>query len=449
MTDAPKYVVTDSSDLPEVVHHSSPEVVQENYPECIDSTLPEAVPTPALDNKEIASPPKEPTICGLRRKTFWIVFVVVLAIIVAAAVGGGVGGALANKKSDDSTSTSGSSSSSSDSSSSSGDASSTSSATTLLPNTRLSSINFTDSDGTENYHVFYQLTSKAIYQSAWNSSARTWEAFEVLSDTDNIKNNTPISAALYWHSSSRRDFHIQYLDPSNGIRGLISNNKPYGPFDSSGINGRYTAGPSSGLASYGRACQDCYNANVVVWQDAKAKLQVAVNSPWTQQQLPPSTPSAVNGTRMALGPAFAAGGTKYLTWYVNGEDTGNLTQLLWDGKNWFNSTLPAQLGADAAIAAFAYGYNGTADFSMQAVTSKQNGDGVGLTAWDAAEETWAEGVDGSSGATGLEIIAAGSDLAANYGGRVYGFVGNGSLGEWLWSQEGGYTFNGWVNTTIP
>lgn len=36
-------------------------------------------------------------ICGLARRTFWIVFVVVAIVVVAAAVGGGVGGSIAAK----------------------------------------------------------------------------------------------------------------------------------------------------------------------------------------------------------------------------------------------------------------------------------------------------------------------------------------------------------------
>jgi hypothetical protein len=40
------------------------------------------------------------TFCGLRRRTFWMVFgIVVGVIVIAAAVGGGVGGSLASKKS--------------------------------------------------------------------------------------------------------------------------------------------------------------------------------------------------------------------------------------------------------------------------------------------------------------------------------------------------------------
>lgn len=38
-------------------------------------------------------------ICGLRRKTFWIVLAIATVVVIAAAVGGGVGGALSNRSS--------------------------------------------------------------------------------------------------------------------------------------------------------------------------------------------------------------------------------------------------------------------------------------------------------------------------------------------------------------
>ncbi|KAF2177865.1 hypothetical protein K469DRAFT_719336 [Zopfia rhizophila CBS 207.26] len=40
------------------------------------------------------------TICGLKRKTFWIVAAIVTLLVIGAAVGGGVGGALSQKNSD-------------------------------------------------------------------------------------------------------------------------------------------------------------------------------------------------------------------------------------------------------------------------------------------------------------------------------------------------------------
>lgn len=45
--------------------------------------------------KSVTDAPR--TICGFRRRYFWIAVVVVAVVVIAAAVGGGVGGSLANK----------------------------------------------------------------------------------------------------------------------------------------------------------------------------------------------------------------------------------------------------------------------------------------------------------------------------------------------------------------
>lgn len=67
--------------------------------------VPETPMTPAkskMMDDEIPLPP-EPTprrICGLRRRTFWILFMVVLAVIIAAAIVGGVVGGMKHSSSD-------------------------------------------------------------------------------------------------------------------------------------------------------------------------------------------------------------------------------------------------------------------------------------------------------------------------------------------------------------
>lgn len=41
--------------------------------------------------------PKRASICGLRKRTFWILLVIAIIVVLGAGIGGGVGGALANK----------------------------------------------------------------------------------------------------------------------------------------------------------------------------------------------------------------------------------------------------------------------------------------------------------------------------------------------------------------
>ncbi len=71
--------------------------------------VPETPMTPAkskMMDDEIPLPP-EPTprkICGLRRRTFWILFMALLAVIIAAAIVGGVVGGMKHSSSDTSAS---------------------------------------------------------------------------------------------------------------------------------------------------------------------------------------------------------------------------------------------------------------------------------------------------------------------------------------------------------
>lgn len=110
--------------------HSDLEVVAPNdthkyaYQAPTDNS-PEAVPSAGTDTNKIAYESTEyeqaapQTICGLRKRTFWILLGVAL-VIVAAAVGGGVGGALASKSSSESSKSPSDSNSNSNSDSTSG-----------------------------------------------------------------------------------------------------------------------------------------------------------------------------------------------------------------------------------------------------------------------------------------------------------------------------------------
>lgn len=68
----------------------------EHYSKPVESTQP-PVPYPKDDTViEEHSAGRDGRICGLARRTFWILLVVAI-VIVAAAVGGGVGGSIAAK----------------------------------------------------------------------------------------------------------------------------------------------------------------------------------------------------------------------------------------------------------------------------------------------------------------------------------------------------------------
>lgn len=138
-----------------------------------------------------------PTICGLRKRNFWIIAAILILIVIGAAVGGGVGATLSSKDS-----------SSSDDSSLSGN-SSLRARTSFLPNTNLAAVNYTK-DNITWHRVFFQTSEDGIYQSAWNSSGKTWTVSAVelkdsdISRSELFKTPTPIAASFYACSSNVR-----------------------------------------------------------------------------------------------------------------------------------------------------------------------------------------------------------------------------------------------------
>lgn len=154
--------------------------------------LPEAVPPSGEDGGR--SNTSRSRICGMRKSTFWILSAIILLLVIGAAVGGGVGGSLASSNNDTPNAANSSNSS-------------TSTTTSFLPNTNLAAVNFTQ-NSVEHHLVFFQTPGDGIYQSAWNSSGKTWAVSPVnikdstISRSELFKTPTPMSASYYACSSN-------------------------------------------------------------------------------------------------------------------------------------------------------------------------------------------------------------------------------------------------------
>lgn len=162
--------------------------------------------SPRVKTEEVEDK-KGGTVCGMRRRVFWIVLAIAIVVVIGAAVGGGVAGSMAASNSsqqDGSSSGSGNGGSGSGSGSGGGSGSagdSHNSTGAILPATNIGSLNFTDQYGFENHMVFFQLRSKQIWQSYWNSSTKLWTSADGKVD-DTVKEGTPISNSLFWHSKT-------------------------------------------------------------------------------------------------------------------------------------------------------------------------------------------------------------------------------------------------------
>ncbi|RYO82535.1 hypothetical protein DL766_000312 [Monosporascus sp. MC13-8B] len=133
---------------------------------------------------------------GTYKKTFWIVLcagvlvVVTVVVGVVAAVLAPKSGSGASDEPGDSTKT-------------------TTSNTTLYNNTRLTSANFPDEQGNDNYLVVYQLANRVLYMSAWNPSHKEWIVLPIIDGTtdvslDDVQAGTGLGLDVlgldvYWH----------------------------------------------------------------------------------------------------------------------------------------------------------------------------------------------------------------------------------------------------------
>lgn len=192
----------DDSRLPEIEH-------DQHLPEAL---FPNEYPKVADDYPNAAPPPpetaKRATICGLRRRTFWIVIAIVFIVVEAAVVGGAVGGTRGSRPANSSSTTTASTATPTTTTT---PASKPTPSNRLSLNSKLSSLYFTDANNVDHYWVYFQISTKAIYQSAWNSSAQIWAVSPVTSADRDVKDQTSIAANIYYHSSS-----VSITNPPSG-----------------------------------------------------------------------------------------------------------------------------------------------------------------------------------------------------------------------------------------
>lgn len=150
-----------------------------------------------------------PTICGLSRKRF-LILVTGIVIIILAAVGAGVGVHMASRTS---------------SGRASQESEPTNSTTTpVIPagtpvsNLSISSLHWTDDDGTDQYRLYHQLENQtSILESAWNSKSQSWAVTTVANGSlQVIRLKTPLAASAGYPNTETK-FAIVCLPTSNPL----------------------------------------------------------------------------------------------------------------------------------------------------------------------------------------------------------------------------------------
>ncbi|KAM0326654.1 hypothetical protein ACHAQA_006523 [Verticillium albo-atrum] len=417
---------------------------------------------------------KNGTMCGLRRKIFWIVVAIAIFIIVGLAVGLGVG---LNVSSGDYYSYP----------IAANDFSNISrTPTELYLNTTLSSVNFTDEYGHENYVVFYQLNSKALCRSLWNSSENTWTAGVVSNETELLKLGTPISSSLFWHNETNRDVRVYAVKTDNRIMGRVS----YQQFNGSSL--QYWAdstislpgaspiiGANSTIVSNGMESQGGFMLDAIIYQNDNGVIHVLSNnnsnngntttSNWTSSPLPSDNYIPVQGSPMALAPVYQQAGSR-LGLYVYAEeewlrqiilsDANNITNVLDDEGPRSIYTPMHYEGAmyqQSSVAVFSAGWNDTSDdLKLQVLTMDGHFSPYYTPMVELAMYQYGDW-DSDWGGSRDWVRTMNADvnpltIAVNQAGRVYGTAvqqGVVKIFEWAWEGGSSYKPIGVVNTTIP
>ncbi|KAI9711792.1 MAG: hypothetical protein M1820_001937 [Bogoriella megaspora] len=188
------------------------------------------------------------TFCGLRRRTFWISFGVA-ALVVIGAIAGGVAGGLSTRHSDSNAQTTSPASASPTSTMTA--PSSTHAA--RYNNSGLAALQWKSDDGSSHYRVYYQDSSNAIKESAWDSGSSTWQIHQVSGDSSSVKPATAIAAvAGYPHANLSYTLvkTVYFMSPSNVLfeRNGLSNDSSN--WEDDNFSGLYNGASGTSLVSY-------------------------------------------------------------------------------------------------------------------------------------------------------------------------------------------------------
>ncbi|KAI8289362.1 hypothetical protein K4K60_008872 [Colletotrichum sp. SAR11_57] len=341
---------------------------------------------------EIHEEKRPKLICGMKRKMFWIVLAIAIVVVIAAGVGGGY--------------------------------------------------------GWENSMVFFQLRNKKVWQSYWNASTNVWTSADA-KVLDTVKEGTPISNSLLWHSKTSRDARIYYLNEDNKVMGQINGNPAYGAtWDQSGVSDTYTAASTSQLLSNGQYTNDSYLDNLVVYQDSGSVIRVIRRigsgaTDWQVNGIDTGFGTPALGTSMSLIPIQTIETNKTMRLFYISTAGAIIGLTVFSNNNtWIGETLPATVATNSSLAAFSYGYD--TDLTMH-VLATQEGKAPILTTYSGGEWT-------NQG----EIAAMSGDdmptkIAANLAGRVYGVVERNAtkveIVGWKWTNGTTYEKIGVVDVS--
>ncbi|KAI5917977.1 hypothetical protein F4810DRAFT_609918 [Camillea tinctor] len=245
------------------------------------------------------------TICGLPKKTFYIVLAVAI-IVIAAAVAGGVAGGLASNR--------GNSDSSSSSSSDGSSSGATNGGQNILAASKLTATNWTDSDGTIYRTIFFQDAYASIIARRWDSRGNSWT-------TDNLTDmyiattrpidsaaGTPLaSASIDIASDNRYETHLWFLTDRNIIRSMAATdalNSPSTWTNDTLDDATLETWPGGQLAAMWQRCwaDNCDGAWIVAYQRPEGAIKTANSTRWATADVAIDSSNVAANSSLAIIP---------------------------------------------------------------------------------------------------------------------------------------------------
>ncbi|KAI0851941.1 hypothetical protein F5Y00DRAFT_203811 [Daldinia vernicosa] len=234
---------------------------------------------------EKATPTK--TICGLPRKTFFIILGVVIVVVIALAVG--IPAGLASKK-HTSESTDSAVSSGSNNGSPTDLPSNSTDEKLILDNSKITASNWTDPDGVIHRTIFFQDAYNSLIARRWDSTNKSWKTnnlTELMAATTkplNPQPGTPLASASMDYKQTF-ETHVWFTDPDNIIRSMASVdalNRPDSWDNDTLDNARLETWPGGQLAAMWQRCwgADCDGTWVVAYQRPEGAIKTANSSTW-------------------------------------------------------------------------------------------------------------------------------------------------------------------------
>ncbi|CAJ2511428.1 Uu.00g070530.m01.CDS01 [Anthostomella pinea] len=247
------------------------------------------------------------TICGMKKRTFYIILAVAILIIVAAVAGGVAGGLAAQNSSK--TSSADSKSPADGSSSGGGNATASDSGPKPLDISKLTASNFTDGDGVVHRTLFFQDEYNSIIARRWDSKSKSW-ATDNLTDQLiattrplDVAAGTPLASASM-DLDPHYETHLWFLDPNNYIHSMAATDAvgtPSGWANDTLDDAFLQTWDGGQLAAMWQRCEgaDCDGTWVVAYQRPEGAIKTANSSMWATATV------AVNSTDVAANSSLA------------------------------------------------------------------------------------------------------------------------------------------------